>query len=456
MIGLTSSTLVTNQLDDSLYLSRTFGPITTNPSAKRASSLVSKTCKEASALFLTRRLPEALEALETVITPFGAPSGSRNDESIAAPALIVNAHRSLRVKVWNLYLTLLNAVIELGFEGGKASFGSKEWRSLVAKAREGTIWAEVVNIGYGGIEGNVDADVVANLATLLLAHSPSQSLTQSHLETYLSAACHSNLDLSDRSGLPSEHIYGIAPHSARTYMTDTPCDLDSRIKILELYTLHVLPRNEEWQYAKDFIAVNEILDEERKEAFLQFLQSLEEQKSLDEHQESELVQQREERERKRSQTQIRAKAETRLGIAKAKPEMHNKGHKISYSEQDYGVDDPPPISTLKRSPGPNNLKPARPLPSGNRLSPSSRAHAPSKKPNPRKPSMRAVLQQLVLSMTHSVSKNPTIILRTVFFIIALIAAVGRREVRDRVGRLTGLGLDKIKDTIGMGVKVSYL
>ena len=125
--------------------------------------MISKTCKQASNLFLTRRLSEALQTLEPLFTQSENQDDATNGDTASPPALIQQAARTTRVKVWNLYLTLLNAIIELGPEEGRNTFGSKEWSSLVAKARDGTIWDEVVNIGYGGVEGNVDADVVSNL-----------------------------------------------------------------------------------------------------------------------------------------------------------------------------------------------------------------------------------------------------------------------------------------------------
>lgn len=48
-------------------------------------------------------------------------------------------------------------------EEGKASFGTKEWRAICSKVRDGEIWEEVVRNGYHGIEGDVDSDVVINL-----------------------------------------------------------------------------------------------------------------------------------------------------------------------------------------------------------------------------------------------------------------------------------------------------
>ena len=65
--------------------------------------------------------------------------------------------------MWSLYLTILNAVVELEPDEGKHAFGTQEWRALVSKVREGEVWEEVVTNGYGGVEGDVDSDVVINL-----------------------------------------------------------------------------------------------------------------------------------------------------------------------------------------------------------------------------------------------------------------------------------------------------
>ena len=127
--------------------------------SRREPSQISKIYKQASNLFLTRRLPEALSTLELVFTqPAEEASSERSN-----PAPIANASRSSRIKVWSLYLTLINAIIELGPDDGKATFGSKVWRNIADKARDGSVWEEVVQVGYHGIEENVDADVVINL-----------------------------------------------------------------------------------------------------------------------------------------------------------------------------------------------------------------------------------------------------------------------------------------------------
>lgn len=38
----------------------------------------------------------------------------------------------------------------------------------MSKVRDGDVWEEVVSNGYGGVEGNVDSDVVINLFVALI------------------------------------------------------------------------------------------------------------------------------------------------------------------------------------------------------------------------------------------------------------------------------------------------
>ena len=159
MSGTYTESILTDSIS-SLSSSRTIRATT-----KGSSSLISKTYKQASNLFLTRRLPEALQAVEPIITPPKPEDDEAHQEQAEHkdPAPIASASKSARVKVWNLYITLLNAIVELGPEEGKAQFGTVQWRALVAKARDGTVWEDVVRNGYHGREGRVDADVISNL-----------------------------------------------------------------------------------------------------------------------------------------------------------------------------------------------------------------------------------------------------------------------------------------------------
>lgn len=125
-------------------------------STPRHPSHISKTYRQSSTLFLTRRLPEALSTILPVITP-------PEPVSDAEPAPVAAASRTTRIKVWSLYLTIMNAIVELEPDEGKDAFGAQEWRGLCNKVRNGDVWEEVVKNGYHGIEGDVDSDVVINL-----------------------------------------------------------------------------------------------------------------------------------------------------------------------------------------------------------------------------------------------------------------------------------------------------
>lgn len=141
----------------------------TSPSSTSASlsptKLCSKTYKRASQLYLTRRLPESLTTLQPIITIPSTPVDQYNtDDHSAALAPIATALGTWRIKVWNLYITLLSAIVDLGAEEGKNQFGQKEWKAIATQVRGGAIWETVVQTGYQGREGSVDAEVVYNLS----------------------------------------------------------------------------------------------------------------------------------------------------------------------------------------------------------------------------------------------------------------------------------------------------
>lgn len=142
--------------------------ILSSPSSASASPtrLCSKTYKKASQLYLTRRLPESLAALQPIIDVRSSQDDqyTNGDHTTPAVAPIATATSTWRIKVWNLYITLLSAIVDLGAEEGKSQFGQKEWKSIANQVREGGIWETVVQVGYRGREGSVDAEVVYNLS----------------------------------------------------------------------------------------------------------------------------------------------------------------------------------------------------------------------------------------------------------------------------------------------------
>lgn len=354
--------------------------------------------------------------------------------------------------MWSLYLTILNAVLELDPDEGKEAFGSQEWRTLCKKVRDGDVWEEVVQYGYHGVEGEVDSDVVINLATLLLAHAKTQAVNQKRLENYLATSTAPNLDISRQlEANPSSR----RSHSRGASGADTPRDLNARVKILELYTLHVLLRNNEWDYAREFISVSAVLDEERRDAFLQALQSLQDEQQASERREREETQRQEEQLQKDIEEARRLRSENE---AREKRRLDEERAKREASEIDYGIEQTPsaPGSKKKSRTGTNGAANGSSLSRAkSSVSKGKKAAAPPSL-GARAAMIIAHIRKIIEQLGASLTANPRLLLRFVAFIIGILVMFGRRGVRERIQRILGTGWEKVRSTAGMGVKVSYI
>lgn len=310
-------------------------------------------------------------------------------------------------------------------------------------------------------------DVVAS-ATLLLTHAKTQALNQKRLESYLAASTNPNLDLSHHFSPTSPRRLSRhrSPSKARSG-ADTPRDLNARVKILELYTLHVLIRNNEWDYAREFISVSSVLDDERREAFLQALQSLQE-----DQQEAERV---EREEKQRQEDQLRRDIEEARRLRAENEEMEKRRleeerARREGSEIDYGID-------TKNTGGASSTGKARRkrAPTGasgasggaSRPARSVRGSAAGGSPNKSKavaPAsfgaraalMFANVRAMIERMGMSLQTNPMLMMRFLVFIIGLSLMFGKKNMRERIARVMGNSWNKVKATASMGAKVSYI
>jgi len=270
---------------------------------------------------------------------------------------------------------------------------------------------------------------------------PSQKLNQQRLETYLSALSNPSFDIAAHLEASQQSMRNSSHHNG----TSTPRDLNTRLKLLELYTLHVLPQNDEWDYARDFISMSEVLDDERRDAFLQALHTLKEEKALDGIREKELQRrQDEEMQQRRLEDERRRKEEARAEQERRRCEADER---------------PRTSGSQNRTPSTSSNNNAR-AGQTNRDPPASRAKPPQKKVTPPSPriyrSIFASMQAAILNARKSLSQNPMMLLRFVLFLVAFTLAFARRDVRDRVKRSLQGGLHKVQRTIGMGIKVSYI
>jgi hypothetical protein len=453
--------------------------ITSLPGSRHQASQIAKTYRQAAQLFLTRRLPEALSTIEPVITPQPTESSDGEQSGEEKPvqlAPIATVSKGTRVKVWSFYLTFLNSVIELGPEEGKHAFGTTKWKALVNKTRDGSIWEEVVRVGYAGNEGAVDADVVINLyvelfysigtrlilhsrATLLLTHSPDQSRTQMRLETYLSSLSNPTFDITHSHLSQQKPRLGRHLSSHGASGTNTPRDLHTHLKLLELYTLHVLPRNGEWDYAREFIMMSEMLDDERKEAFLQALHGLKEEqdmaamreKELAKQQKEQLEQQRQqEEEERRLAEEARVEEERRREEAKRRPQRPPDAASKREHASSVSSSRPRSSGSAAHSQNGTTSRPSRqPKKEVSRRAPPTTLYA-------RASALLIALRTMLFDTAQGLANNPMALLRTLLFVLAFALAFGRRDLRERVRRIVQRAWEKVRATVGMGVKVSYI
>ena len=295
-------------------------------------------------------------------------------------------------------------------------------------------------------------------ATLLLAHARNQTLNQRRLESYLAAANTPNLDISDRFPVnpssPRPPPRYRSPAKGGTSGADTPRDLNARVKILELYTLHVLLRNNEWDYAREFISMSSVLDDERREAFLQALQSLQE--------EQQEATRREDEEKRRQEDQLRRDIEEARRLRAENEEREKRlseerrgAAQFGVDEVDYGIDRAPPSAAGS---GRSRRSPHRPGRSGPQSSASkkSRAVAPAPSLGARAAMVLSNFQGIMEQMRVSLRSNPLLLIRLLAFVMGLLLVLGRQGVRERISRILGTSWNKVKATAGMGVKVSYI
>ncbi|KAK7744415.1 hypothetical protein SLS62_010139 [Diatrype stigma] len=432
--------------------------LASSTSSRQSASNISKAYRQASQLFLTRRLPEALSTVVPLITPSAENVIDATDDPEPSP--VARASRSTRIKVWSLYLTVLNAILELDPDEGKDAFGVQEWRALCTKVRDGDVWEEVVQFGYHGVEGEVDSDVVINLATLLLAHARTQTLNQKRLENYLAATNTPNLDISQRLEATSSPRFASRTRRSTSKGpsgADTPRDLNARVKILELYTLHVLLRNNEWDYAREFISISSVLDEERRDAFLQALQSLQDEKHESERREREEQQRQDDKLQKDLEEARKLRAENE---ARERRRIDEERTKREGSEVDYGVEGTPAPSAngkAKQTKAGSSASSRKPKPSPT-SKPKDKGKAVVARPGigTRATLVLTNLRNVLAQMGTTLKTNPVVLMRLLAFIISIIVMFGKRNIRERIQRILGSGWNKVKATAGMGVKVSYI
>jgi hypothetical protein len=194
--------------------------------------------------------------------------------------------------------------------------------------------------------------------------------------------------------------------------------------------------------------MSEVLDDERKEAFLQALHGLKEEQEESAVREKELQQQQQEQmEQQRRQEEENRQAEARRADEDA------ARRKEEARRQQQRPPDPSSPARPKSSQGPGTSR-------------SSRAAAVPKKEIARRAQPASLykratniftaIQSLFLNTAQTLSNNPMALMRAVLFLLMFAFAFGRRDLRERARRMLRQIWEKVRATVGMGVKVSYI
>lgn len=223
-------------------------------------------------------------------------------------------------------------------------------------------------------------------------------------------------------------------------------DLVSCQSVLHALVLSALKDGQD-NYAREIISNLDFMDDDEREGLFQGLaQALHQENSpnVDDNEMS-----------TEPNTGIKSPAqddEVRTGLTKktateneSAPKVPVKYTKRRESQKDYGIEENKPAArppmknseakSLRRSPMPSKQRPTA-----------------STGMYKRAAALLTSMYRFISALTKSASRNPTQILQFVLFLVALIAAMSRRDVKEKLKQ----ALEKVKGTLGMGVKVSYI
>lgn len=291
----------------------------------------------------------------------------------------------------------------------------------------------------------MDAEVVVNLATLLLGHMPDQRMNQGRLEDYLATSEDAGGALGyDGVSTP------MSTHSA------SPKALQARIKVLELYALHVLPEVGEWEYAREFVEGCGNLDEERKEAFLAALDGLREEREGLKKREVELQEQRE-REVQEEKARLEQEEKRRIEDAdREKQKLEQQQQKANAAKQ--ASNQSTTAGNINNNGNGNSNNNSNGHTRGSQPARSARKTPSSSSQQPTAANATTLLTRLT-AIVHHLRHNvgPSLLnARLLMFFFAFLLLASRRDIRVKLRRALGDGWDKVRRTVGMGVKVSYV
>ena len=217
----------------------------------------------------------------------------------------------------------------------------------------------------------------------------------------------------------------------------------------------MLPANGEWDYARTLISSSDILTDEEQDILRQELDDAEAESDAEQGGQAvqstnhtDLEEELQDQEVEEADSNEMDVDEEAILTASPKP-AHNRHD----SDKDFGIEDPQPSADLPQTMPKSSLKPSS-VPAQYRAAKSSPTKSSKHSTSlfKRSAAIMSNFQRLIKSITQTASRNPMGLLRIVLFLVGIVVALGRRDVKEKLRQAWA----KVQRTVGMGVKVSYI
>lgn len=277
------------------------------------------------------------------------------------------------------------------------------------------------------------ASLTSYRATLCLKNPHNHEKLRFRLERYLSA-------LTRKISARADSVKVVQSDTANENSTDSslkamfkPEEVTSIHILIELYALHVLPQDKNWDRARDYLTTNLLLDDDTRGTFLKTLDSLEAKMTEAETAESEVSR-------------------------KTKDAFSEMKHQSSASHEGSAESETLPAVELGGFPDSTEsyerVRRRKMEASLLNQDPSFWRFLREDRRPSQVPGVMGTFSKYVLFCVTIVKSNWAGLLKTILFVIGIVFATSKQTFRRGMRRIMTSGWGKVKATVGMGMKVS--
>lgn len=261
----------------------------------------------------------------------------------------------------------------------------------------------------------------------MLNHSPSQAISQQRLELYLSSSNQAWSNDKALLGSP-DTAQGVTPDSDATSCPQIP------IPIFELFVLHVLPRNEEYLFAEEFIRSSDAISEDQKQYYVSTLRMLKEERERGILRATEIQRRRDQEMEQQRQVEEEVSQKT-LATETHSRQAEPVSHPLSKDANRT-------VKTVNMRNSSSNFEAST---------------APTERGETRR-LMRLLrfFSSSFRSLRHIVEADPVIFVHVLLVIFGFLMAIRHTKFRRKLLAGLNIAFKKVRETVGMGARISQI